>query len=313
LDQLAAMATFVRVVDAGSLSGAARSLPSSLTSVSRQISALEELFGTRLLLRTTRRLALTDDGRLLYERAKSILSELKEVESALSSRRQQPSGRVRVAAPTLMGRLLIAPLLADFLHRYPAVSVELLLVDRAVDMVEEDVQLALHVGHLADSQLVARKLADVQMIVCAAPAYLQRVGIPGEPADLAHYDCLVFSDTPGAGEWRFTDGKTEYKIRIAARLWINSIDALVQAAKDGAGIARVPSWLVAADLADGRLRRILGDDQPAPAPVHLLFQSSRLASPKVRAFADYLISRMRGIDGLGPAATTTTSESKFEF
>jgi DNA-binding transcriptional LysR family regulator len=305
LDQIAAMATFVRVVDAGSLSGAARSLPSSLTSVSRQISALEELFGTRLLLRTTRRLALTDDGRLLYERAKSILSELKEVESALSSRRREPSGRIRIAAPTLMGRLLIAPLLADFLHRYPAVSVESLLVDRAVDMVEEDVQLALHVGHLVDSQLVARKLADVQMIVCAAPAYLQRLGIPGAPADLARYDCLVFSDTPGSGEWRFKNEKAEYKIRITARLWINSIDALVQAAKDGAGIVRVPSWLVAADLAAGRLQRILGAHEPAPAPVHLLFQSSRLASPKVRAFADYLIRRMRGIDGLGQAATPT--------
>jgi DNA-binding transcriptional LysR family regulator len=167
------------------------------------------------------------------------------------------------------------------------------------------VQLALHVGHLVDSQLVVRKLADVQMIVCAAPAYLQRLGIPGAPADLARYDCLVFSDTPGSGEWRFKDEKAEYKIRIAARLWINSIDALVQAAKDGAGIVRVPSWLVAADLAAGRLQRILGAHEPAPAPVHLLFQSSRLASPKVRAFADYLIRRMRGIDGLGQAATPT--------
>jgi DNA-binding transcriptional LysR family regulator len=296
------MATFVRVVDAGSLSAAARTLPSSLTSVSRQISALEELFGTRLLLRTTRHLALTDDGRILYERAKSILSELKEVEAALSSRRQEPSGRVRISAPTLMGRLLIAPMLADFLSRYPAVSVELLLVDRPVDMVEEDVQLALRVGHLADSQMVARKLAEVQMIVCAAPAYLERVGIPHTPADLSRYDCLVFSDAPGAGEWRFKEAAAEYKIRISARLWINSLDALVQAAKDGAGIARVPSWLVAAELAAGPLRRILGNHEPTPAPVHLLFQSSRLASPKVRALADHLIKRLRGIDGLAAAA-----------
>src|SRR6202795_2865681 len=129
VDQLAAMATFVRVVDTGSLSGAARSLPSSLTSVSRQISALEERFGTRLLLRTTRRLALTDDGRILYDRAKSILGELKEVELALSSGRQEPSGRIRISAPTLMGRLLIAPLLPEFLRRHQSVSVELLLVD----------------------------------------------------------------------------------------------------------------------------------------------------------------------------------------
>ena len=192
MDQLAAMTTFVRVVDAGSLSGAARSLSSSLTSVSRQISALEQRFGTRLLLRTTRQLALTDDGRILYDRAKSILGELKEVELALSSGRHEPSGRIRISAPTLMGRLLIAPLLAEFLQRHRSVSVELLLVERTVDMVEEDVHLSVRVGHLPDSQLVARKLADIQMIVCASPAYVERFGIPQSPADLSRHDCLVF-------------------------------------------------------------------------------------------------------------------------
>jgi len=178
------MATFVRVVDAGSLSAAARSLPSSLTSVSRQISALEEHFGTSLLLRTTRHLALTADGRILYERAKSILGELREVETTLSRGRHAPSGRIRISAPTLIGRLLIAPLLAEFLRRYPLLTVDLLLVDRAVDMVEEDIHLALRVGHLPDSQLVARKLADLRMIVCASPAYLERRGVPQIPADL---------------------------------------------------------------------------------------------------------------------------------
>src|ERR1700722_10632854 len=185
------MATFVRVVDAGSLSAAARSLPSSLTSVSRQISALEEHFGTALLVRTTRRLALTDDGRILYERAKSILGELKEAEATLSRGRHQPSGRLRVSAPTLIGRLLIAPLLAEFLHRFPSLDLELLLIDRAVDMVEEDIQLALRVGHLPDSQLVARKLGDLRMIVCASPIYLERRGIPQTPDDLSRHDCLV--------------------------------------------------------------------------------------------------------------------------
>jgi DNA-binding transcriptional LysR family regulator len=301
VDQLAAMTTFVRVVEAGSLSGAARSLPSSLTSVSRQISALEELFGTPLLLRTTRRLALTDDGRLLYDRARSILGELKDVELALSSGRQQPSGRLRISAPTLMGRLLIAPLLTPFLRRHPSVSVELLLLDRAVDMIEEDVHLALRVGHLPDSQLVARKLGDVQMIVCAAPAYLECFGVPRSPADLHDHACLVFSDTPGVGEWRFKqNAKAECKIRISGRLWINSLEALVSAANDGAGIVRVPSWQIKADLAAGRLQRILRDHEPAPAPVHLVFQSSRLASPKIRVFVDYLVAQLRRAGALGP-------------
>jgi DNA-binding transcriptional LysR family regulator len=300
VDQLAAMATFVRVVDTGSLSGAARSLPSSLTSVSRQISALEERFGTRLLLRTTRRLALTDDGRILYDRAKSILGELKEVELTLSSGRQEPSGRIRISAPTLMGRLLIAPLLPEFLRRHQSVSVELLLVDRAVDMLEEDVHASLRVGHLPDSQLVARKLADIQMIVCASPDYLKRSGLPQSPADLSRHDCLVFSDAPGIGEWRFKqNGKTECKIRISGRLWVNSLDALVSAAEEGAGIVRVPSWQVDAELAAGRLRRILVDHEPPPVPLQLLFQPSRLASPKIRVFVDYLVERMRGAAALG--------------
>ncbi|MCA1454893.1 LysR family transcriptional regulator [Bradyrhizobium sp. BRP22] len=297
MDQLAAMATFVRAVEAGSLSAAARSLPSSLTSVSRQISALEEHFGTRLLLRTTRQLALTDDGRLLYERAKSILGEVKEIEAALSRDRRQPSGRIRVSSPSLMGRLVLAPLLAEFLRRYPLLSVDLVLVDRAVDMVEEDIHLAIRVGRLRDSQLVARKLADLRMIVCASPAYLARRGIPQAPRDLADHDCLVFSDAPGSAEWRFAESaKANRKIRISGRLWMNSLDALVTAAKEGAGIVRVPSWQVDTELMAGNLRRILAEYEPPPTPLHLVFQPSRLASPKTRAFVDYLVERWRAID-----------------
>ena len=300
MDLVSAMATFVRAVDAGSLSAAARSLPSSLTSVSRQISALEEHFRTRLLLRTTRRLALTDEGRILYERAKAVLGEVKEIEAALTRDRHQPSGRIRVASPSLMGRLLIAPLLAEFLRRYPALSVDLLLVDRAVDTVEEDIHLAIRIGRLRDSQLVARKLADLRMIVCASPAYLAQRGTPETPGDLAHHDCLVFSDAPGSAEWRFADdGKTGRKIRISGRLWMNSLEALATVAKEGAGIVRVPSWQVEADLAAGRLVRLLTDYEPAPVPLHLMFQPSRLASPKIRAFADYLVERWRGIDPFG--------------
>jgi len=300
MDQFAAMATFVHVVEAGSLSAAARSLPSSLTSVSRQISDLEQHFGTRLLLRTTRRLALTEDGRILYERAKSILGEFKEIEAALSRGHHQPSGRLRVSAPSLIGRVLVAPLLDEFLRHFPWLAVDLLLVDRAVDMVEEDIHLSLRVGHLPDSQLVARKLADLQMIVCASSAYLERRGTPQAPADLQHHDCLVFSDTPGVAIWRFgRDKKSECRIRLSGRIWVNSLDALVTAAKDGAGIVRVPSWQVEAELAQGRLRRILRKHEPAPTPLHLLFQPSRLASMKTRTFADFLIERWRKSDQFG--------------
>ena len=297
MDQLVAMTAFVRAVETGSLSAAARSLPSSLTSVSRQISALEEHFGTRLLLRTTRQLALTDDGRILYERAKSVLGEVSEIEAALARDPHQPSGRIRVSSPSLIGRLVIAPLLVEFLRRYPAVSVDLLLIDRAVDMVEEDIHLAIRIGRLRDSQLIARKLTDLQMIVCASPEYLARRGEPRTPGELSAHDCLVFSDSPGSAEWRFADGtKTGRKFRISGRLWMNSLEALVAAARDGAGIVRVPSWQVQSDIASGRLQRLLIDQEPAPTPLHLMLQPSRLASPKIRAFVDFLVEQWGKID-----------------
>ncbi len=309
MDQLAAMTTFVRVVEAGSLSGAARTIPSSLTSVSRQIAALEAHFGVQLLLRTTRRLSLTDDGRLLYDRAKSVLGELKEVELALSSGQREPSGRLRVSAPTLMGRLLIAPLLAEFLRRHPSLSVDLLLVDRAVDLIEEDIHVSLRVGRLPDSQLIVRRLTDLKMIVCASPSYLQRRGIPQRPGDLTAHDCLVFSDTPGAGEWRFMEaGSTKCKIRVPARLWVNSLDALVSAAKEGAGIARVPSWQVASEIEAGRLQHILAEHDPPSAAVNLVFQPSRLASPKTRMFVDYLVENWRHGDPLKAGSPGTQTK-----
>jgi DNA-binding transcriptional LysR family regulator len=297
LDQFAALSTFVRVMEAGSLSGAARAMASSLTSVSRQLSALERHFGTQLVKRTTRRLALTEEGHILYARARAILAELDEVERALSAGKAQPTGRLRLSAPSLLGRLLVAPILPEFLRRYPALSIELMLADRPVDMIEEDIHLALRVGRLPDSQLVARKLADIRMIVCAAPAYLDRHGTPRVPEELHAHDCLVFSNAPGTGTWRFRmDGRAECKIPISAKLWINGLDALVTAARDGAGIVRVPSWQVRDDLAAGRLRRILQAQEAAPAPLHLLFEASRLAAPKTRIFADYLIEQWRASD-----------------
>jgi DNA-binding transcriptional LysR family regulator len=288
------MTTFVRVVEAGSLSAAARSMPASLTAVSRQIAALEAHYGTTLLLRTTRQMRLTDAGRLLYDRAKAVIAELRDVERALASRGEQPSGRLRLSAPSLMGRLLIAPLLPEFLRQHPAVSVDLLLVDRPVNLVEEDIHAALRIGRLPDSQLVARKLAELTMIVCAAPSYLQRRGRPTTPADLINHDCLVFSDLPGAGEWRFCGpGGTELKIHLSGRLWINSLDALVAAAKEGAGLVRVPSWQVAQDMAAGRLARILPDYELPASAVHLVMPPVRLGSPRTRVFADFLAARWK--------------------
>lgn len=288
MDRFDAMNVFVRVVEAGSLSAAARAIPMSLTSVSRHLSALENQFGMQLLRRTTRNIALTNEGRLFLERAKSILAELDEVGSLLSAARDEPAGRLRVAAPTLLGRIVIAPLLPGFLARHAAVSVELLLVDRAVNLIEENIHLAIRVGRLPDSALVARKLGDVRMIVCAAPSYLERRGAPCTPDELRRHDCLVFSDQPGPVDWRFKSAGTRHSVRITGRLWANAFDVLAAAAIDGAGIVRAPSWQVAGEIKCGRLQRILQDYETMPAPVNVLFERARRTSSSVRAFLDYL-------------------------
>jgi DNA-binding transcriptional LysR family regulator len=296
MDRFDAMTVFVRVVEAGSLSAAARQGSLSLTSVSRQLSALEERLGTQLLRRTTRRLALTDEGQLFYEHAKAILGEIDEVESALSAGRGEPSGRLRVAAPGLIGRHRIAPLLPRFLARHPAVDVDLILVDRAVDLIDENIHIAVRVGRQPDSSLAARKLAEVHMLTCAAPAYLKRRGTPKKPDDLVNHDCLIFSDTPGPFDWRFYSGNEPLSVRVTGRIWANSLDAVVLAAVAGGGIVRAPSWQVANDIAAGRLRLVLDRFKPPAAPVFALFEHTRLTSPKIRTFVDYLAGQWAGKD-----------------
>jgi DNA-binding transcriptional LysR family regulator len=288
MDRFDAMSVYVRVVEAGSLSAAARAIPMSLTSVSRHISALEAQFGAQLLRRTTRNLAMTDEGRILYDRAKAILGEVDELGSALSAGRGKLSGRLRIGAPALLGRLVIAPMLPRFLAQHRDLAVDLLLVDRVVNLVEEGLHVAVRVGRLPDSSLVARKLDDIQMVLCAAPAYLARNGTPRAPDDLRGHDCLVFSDAPGPVDWRFEAGATRTRVSVTGRLWMNSLDALVTAALDGAGIVRAPAWQVAAHIAAGRLVPVLGEYAPPATPVHVMFERAKLSSPKIRTFVDYL-------------------------
>lgn len=289
MDRFEAMQVFVRVADSGSLSAAARAIPMSLPSVSRHVSALEKHLGVPLLRRTTRHLALTEQGRVFYDRARSILAELAEVGALLGAGRGAPAGRLCVAAPGLLGRNVVAPLLPGFLARHPEVSLQFLLLDRAVNLVEEDIHVAIRVGRLPDSALVARKLGEVGMIVCAAPAYLERRGTPRSPEALLEHDCLVFSDRPGPVDWRFKALGARRSIRVSGRLRANALDVLAAAAVDGAGIVRAPSWQVARDIEQGRLLRLLAEHEPAPAPVHALFERARNVSPAVRAFLEYLI------------------------
>ena len=288
MDKFAAMRVFVSIADAGNLSAAGRQLSLSLTSVSRQLMALEEVLGTTLVERTTRHLSLTESGRLYYERAKQILEEVAEMEGGLTMQTGVASGRLHVSAPSLLGRLRLAPMLPGFLVEQTRVSVDLMLVDRAVRLAEEGIDVALRIGPLEDSGLIVRKLDDIRLVICAAPDYLRRRGEPATPDDLAEHDCLAFGDIPGVAEWSFQDGTVRRSLRIPTRLCANHFDALVGAALTGAGLVRVPSWQVAHHLADGRLKVVLEAYQRPPAPLSILTLRNRLLLPKVRAFVDFL-------------------------
>jgi DNA-binding transcriptional LysR family regulator len=293
MDKLAAMRVFVKIADAGNLSAAGRQLGLPLTSVSRQLMALEEALGTTLVERTTRHLSLTEAGLLYYERAKQILEEVAEAERGLTAQTGIASGRLHVSAPSLLGRLRLAPILPGFLAEQTQVSIDLMLVDRPVRLADEGIDVALRVGPLEDSGLVVRKLDDIQLVVCAAPDYLRRRGEPATPDDLVEHDCVAFGDVPGVAEWSFEDGAVRRSLRIPTRLCANDFDALVRAALAGVGLVRVPSWQVAHCLADGQLRIVLEAYQRPPTPLSILTLRNRLLLPKVRAFVDFLQQHWR--------------------
>jgi DNA-binding transcriptional LysR family regulator len=198
------------------------------------------------------------------------------------------SGRLHVSAPSLLGRLRLAPMLPGFLAEQTRVSVDLMLVDRPVRLTDEGIDVALRIGSLEDSGLIVRKLDDIQLVVCAAPDYLRRRGEPATPDDLLEQDCLAFGDVPGVAEWSFQDGAVRRSLRIPTRLCANDFDTLVTTALAGAGLVRVPSWQVAHYLADGRLKVVLEAYQRPPTPLSILTPRTRLLLPKVRAFVDFL-------------------------
>src|SRR6202167_3202453 len=226
MDKFAAMRVFVRIADVGNLTAAGRQVGLSLASVSRQLMALEEILGTTLVERTTRHLSLTEAGRLYYERAKQILEEVAEAERGLTTQTGVASGRLQVSAPSLLGRLRLAPMLPGFLAEQTRVSIDLMLVDRPVRLAEEGIDVALRIGPLEDSGLIVRTLDDIQLVVCAAPEYLRRRGEPATPDDLIEHDCLGFGDVPGAAQWRFQDGAAGLAVRVSTRFCANDLDAL---------------------------------------------------------------------------------------
>jgi DNA-binding transcriptional LysR family regulator len=292
MDRLAAIEAFVRVAECGSFSKAAERLHSSKSVVSRQVGALEAELGARLLHRTTRALTLTEAGRGYFEQAARILADLAEANASVGQLQAAPRGRLRVSAPMSFGFLHLASAVPDFLERYPDVEIELALNDRYVDLVNEGFDMAVRIGKLEDSSLVARKLAPSRRTISAAPAYLQKRGTPASPDDLEAHECLCYSNLGLSQEWRFVraDGRP-WPVAVRGRLHANNGDALRAAALRGFGLVVLPSFLVGRDFQSGALVSVLDAFMPQDSAVHAVYPHARHLSPKVRAFVDFLAER----------------------
>ena len=293
MDSVAGMRVFARVVEVGSFSAAGRELGAAPSSVSRQIGDLEYELGVRLFHRTTRKLSLTEAGRLYYGRAAKILIEVDEAKLAVSQGDGTPSGILRLSAPASLGRHHIAPALAAFHEKYPAVQVVMAVTDRLVDLVEEGFDLAIRVGRMRDSSLIARLIGTGRRIVSAAPAYLERTGVPQVPADLADHNCLTFRSHPGSNVWRFKGPAGTSEVRARGSLFANDGEALAAAAVAGLGVILVPEWLTGKELRRGRLVELMPGFQAVPreTPLYAVYAHQRHLPPKVRAFVDFLVER----------------------
>lgn len=281
-------AVFVRVVETGSIRGAARTLGMPKSNVSRRVAELEGQLGARLLQRTTRRLRLTDAGQAYFRGASVAVSALLDAERAAHALQATPRGVLRVTGPVQLGVQYLWPVVREYMRTYPEVEVSLNLSDRIVDLVEEGIDVAIRAGALSDTSLVARRLPGTTFVVAASPAYLSRAGRPRRPEDLARHACLVH----GAGlaeSWRFRREGAPVDVAVRGPLGCTSFNLLRDACVDGVGIARIPLLLAAEPLASGTLVRLLERFEPPEAPLHVLYPSQRHVAPKVRTFVDALV------------------------
>ncbi len=288
MDRFQSLSVFVAVAEKGSFSGAAEQLGLSRNMASRHVMALEDQLSARLINRTTRSVSLTSLGAAYYERARQILAELAAADREASLQSLTPRGRLAVNAPVAFGTRHVAPGLKAYMDRFPEVEVELTLNDRYVDLVEEGFDLAIRIGRLADSSLIARRLGEIGTSLCAAPGYLAARGTPQSPADLARHDCLGYAYATNRNQWHFTGPEGDVEVKVKPRLWSNNGDCLTAAAIAGCGIVPQPDFLVRDALIDGRLERVLGAYGMARLGVHAVYPHSRQLSLRVRTFIDHL-------------------------
>ncbi|MEX1993510.1 MAG: LysR family transcriptional regulator [Steroidobacteraceae bacterium] len=292
MDRLHEIEVFIAVADAGSFAKAAARLRLSPAAVTRAISALERRLDARVFNRTTRRLTITEVGQRFLGSARRVLADLEAAEKEAVGEAAAPRGQLAVTASATFGRSVLAPVVCDFLALHPRVSASVLLLDRVVNLIEEGIDVAVRIGHLPDSTLVAKRIGTVRGILVASPDYLARHGAPASPADLRRHAIVAFTGLMPNREWRFRDGEKPGSISLQPRLEINDAVAAIRSAEMGHGITRALSYMVSEKIRDGLLAPVLEGFAPQADPVHLVYPQARLVAPKVRAFIDFAAPRL---------------------
>jgi DNA-binding transcriptional LysR family regulator len=293
MDRLEAMSILVAAAEAGSLSAAARRLGTPLTTVSRKVSELEAHLRTRLLNRSSRRLTLTDAGQSYVAACKRILDDVEEAERAASGEYSAPRGDLIITAPIVFGRLHVLPVVAAFLKAYPEINIRLVQADRTVNLAEDHVDLAVRIGELPDSSLVATRVGTIRRVVCGSPAYFAARGTPRHPSDLDTHDCIAFEGPASLSSWTFAKGKSETTVAIRSRLSVNTAEAAVDAAVAALGLTRVLSYQTADAVRADTLVLALEEFELTPWPVSLVYPAQRLLPLKLRAFIDFAAPRLK--------------------
>jgi DNA-binding transcriptional LysR family regulator len=293
MDRLESMALLLAAVETGSLSAASRSLGVPLPTVSRKVSELEAHLRTRLLNRSSRQLTLTDAGRCYVAACRRILDDVKEAERTASGEHSAPKGDLIITALIVFGRLHVLPVAVAFLKTYPDIVVRIVLADRVFNLSEDRVDLAVRIGALPDSSLVATRVGSVRRVVCASSAYFAQRGVPKNPLDLGNHDCITFEGLSSPDFWTFTVNKSEKKIAIRSRLVVNTAEAAIDAAIAGIGMTRVLSYQIASAERISALAVALQAFEPAPWPVNLVYRGSQFLPIKLRAFLDFAVPRLK--------------------
>jgi DNA-binding transcriptional LysR family regulator len=292
MDRLTDIEAFLAIVERGNLSAAARHLKRSLQSVSRSLAGLERSVGVELVRRTTHKTQITDAGEAFYRRVKPAFADIAEAKGEAAQLSAEPSGLLKIGAPVLLGPTYLVPLVARFLESYPKVEVELQLVDRFVDLIEENLDLAVRIGELGVSDLKARRIGRLRRVVFGAPSYLARFGRPNHPRDLVKHQCIFRSADRNAGTWQFLESGKPFSVKVAGRFHVNDAAASHAAVAAGLGISRAPLWQVQGLVDSGAAEVILAAFEHAPIPIHIVWPATRLPPARTRHFIDFLVKRL---------------------